>query len=136
MLQHSRKPPPPPCCCHRCRRCTYTAWRRTLPSGKSEYKSITISGALCAAAVVGCSWRSGSMGCRMQCSLPPQPAKLCSAARTALQPLQAYLHIAKMQFAEDSTAEEFMDFYLDDETRCKWDSMLSGEPAGWGGSAG
>ena len=29
--------------------------------------------------------------------------------------------------AEDSTAEEYMDFYLDDETRCKWDSMLSGE---------
>ena len=24
--------------------CTYTAWRRTLPSGKAEYKSITISG--------------------------------------------------------------------------------------------
>ena len=30
-------------------RCTYTAWRRTLPSGKSEYKSITIAGAFCAA---------------------------------------------------------------------------------------
>lgn len=24
--------------------CTYTAWRRTLPGGKSEYKSVTISG--------------------------------------------------------------------------------------------
>lgn len=24
--------------------CTYTAWRRTLPSGKSEYKSVTVSG--------------------------------------------------------------------------------------------
>lgn len=23
---------------------TYTAWRRTLPSGKSEYKSVTVSG--------------------------------------------------------------------------------------------
>lgn len=49
--------------------CTYTAWRRTLPNGKSEYKSITIS--------------------------------------------------------EDATAEEFMDFYLDDETRMKWDGMIS-----------
>ncbi|KAI3429771.1 hypothetical protein D9Q98_010084 [Chlorella vulgaris] len=49
--------------------CTYTAWRRTLPSGKSEYKSVTIS--------------------------------------------------------EDATPEEFMDFYLDDETRMKWDSMIS-----------
>ncbi len=25
--------------------CTYTAWRRTLPNGKSEYKSVTLSGA-------------------------------------------------------------------------------------------
>ncbi|KAL4422444.1 hypothetical protein ABPG75_008641 [Micractinium tetrahymenae] len=49
--------------------CTYTAWRRTLPSGKSEYKSVTVS--------------------------------------------------------EDATAEEFMDFYLDDETRMKWDSMIT-----------
>jgi hypothetical protein len=28
--------------------CTYTAWRRTLPSGKSEYKSVTISGGFAA----------------------------------------------------------------------------------------
>ncbi|KAK9909683.1 hypothetical protein WJX75_006002 [Coccomyxa subellipsoidea] len=27
--------------------------------------------------------------------------------------------------AEDSTAEEFMDFYLDDHTRTKWDTMIS-----------
>ena len=39
------KPLPLPLGC----RCTYTAWRRTLPSGKSEYKSITIAGAFCAA---------------------------------------------------------------------------------------
>ncbi len=80
-----------------CRRCTYTAWRRTLPSGKSEYKSITISGALCAAAVSTaaplCSWRSGSMGCCSQC-LPPQRAKLCSPVCTTLQPLQACLNLA------------------------------------------
>jgi hypothetical protein len=25
--------------------CTYTAWRRTLPNGKSEYKSVTLAGA-------------------------------------------------------------------------------------------
>jgi hypothetical protein len=49
--------------------CAYTAWRRTLPSGKSEYKSVTVS--------------------------------------------------------EDATAEEFMDFYLDDEARMKWDSMIT-----------
>lgn len=36
-------------------------------------------------------------------------------------------HVRPVALAEDSTAEEFMDFYLDDETRCKWDSMLSGE---------
>lgn len=49
--------------------CTYTAWRRTIAGGKSEYKSVTIS--------------------------------------------------------EDATAEEFMDFYLDDQTRMTWDSMIS-----------
>ncbi len=49
--------------------CTYTAWRRTLASGKTEYKSVTLS--------------------------------------------------------EDATAQEFMDFYLDDDVRPKWDGMIS-----------
>lgn len=49
--------------------CSYTAWRRTLPSGKTEYKSVTLS--------------------------------------------------------EDATAQEFMDFYLDDDVRPKWDGMIS-----------
>lgn len=53
----ARAPAPPQdisplCCTHSCtRRCTYTAWRRTLPSGKSEYKSVTIAGALLAQAI-------------------------------------------------------------------------------------
>ena len=29
--------------------------------------------------------------------------------------------------AEDATAEEYMDFYLDDDARMGWDSMISGE---------
>jgi hypothetical protein len=49
--------------------CSYTAWRRSLPSGKTEYKSVTLS--------------------------------------------------------EDATAQEFMDFYLDDDVRPKWDGMIS-----------
>lgn len=48
--------------------CSYVAWRRTLPSGKTEYKSTTV--------------------------------------------------------CEDATAEEFMDFYLDDDVRPKWDGMI------------
>jgi hypothetical protein len=48
--------------------CSYVAWRRTLPSGKTEYKSTTV--------------------------------------------------------CENATAEEFMDFYLDDDVRPKWDSMI------------
>lgn len=47
----------------------YTAWRRMLPTGRTEYKSITIS--------------------------------------------------------ENASAEEFMDFYLDDDTRPKWDNMIT-----------
>ena len=49
--------------------CKYTAYRRTLPTGKTEYKSITLS--------------------------------------------------------EDATAQEFMDFYLDDDVRPKWDGMIT-----------
>lgn len=49
--------------------CTYTAYRRSLPSGKTEYKSVTLS--------------------------------------------------------EDATAQEFMDFYLDDNIRPKWDGMIT-----------
>lgn len=49
--------------------CAYTAYRRTLPSGKTEYKSVTLS--------------------------------------------------------EDATAQEFMDFYLDDNVRPKWDGMIT-----------
>lgn len=49
--------------------CTYTAFRRSLPNGKTEYKSTTIY--------------------------------------------------------ENSTAQEFMDFYLDDDMRPKWDGMIS-----------
>lgn len=48
---------------------TYTAWRRRLPDGKTEYKSTTV--------------------------------------------------------ADDATAEEFMDFYLDDPSRHTWDTMIS-----------
>eukprot|EP00887_Chlorella_sp_A99_P003282 scaffold9.g3282.t1 len=48
---------------------TYAAWRRSVPGGKTEYKSVTV--------------------------------------------------------AEDATAEEFMDFYLDDDSRPKWDGMIS-----------
>ncbi|KAL0041449.1 hypothetical protein WJX79_003695 [Trebouxia sp. C0005] len=48
---------------------TYTAWRRRLPDGKTEYKSTTV--------------------------------------------------------ADDATAEEFMDFYLDDSSRHTWDTMIS-----------
>lgn len=47
----------------------YTAWRRRLPSGKTEYKSVTV--------------------------------------------------------AENATAEEFMDFYLDDPSRHTWDTMIT-----------
>lgn len=47
---------------------TYTAYRRTLPSGKTEYKSTTV--------------------------------------------------------CEDAAAPEFLDFYLDDDTRPAWDSMV------------
>lgn len=50
---------------------SYSAWRRSIQGGKTEYKSITIT--------------------------------------------------------PNATAEEFMDFYLDDPTRPKWDSMISGE---------
>lgn len=39
--------------------CTYTAWRRTLPSGKSEYKSITVSGE-------NAAWRCGGGRCRQR----------------------------------------------------------------------
>ena len=49
--------------------CSYVAWRRRRPNGKTEYKSVTI--------------------------------------------------------AEDATAQEFMDFYLDDEVRPKWDGLIS-----------
>jgi len=49
--------------------CTYKAYRRSLPNGKTEYKSTTVY--------------------------------------------------------EDATAQEFMDFYLDDNTRPKWDAMIS-----------
>jgi hypothetical protein len=48
---------------------SYVAYRRQLPSGKTEYKSVTM--------------------------------------------------------ARDSSAAEFMDFYLDDDTRPKWDSMIT-----------
>lgn len=48
---------------------TYSAWRRRLANGKTEYKSVTV--------------------------------------------------------ADDATAEEFMDFYLDDSTRHTWDTMIS-----------
>lgn len=48
--------------------CTYQAWRRMLPSGKSEYKSVTVS--------------------------------------------------------SNATAQEFMDFYLDDDVRPNWDGMI------------
>ena len=49
--------------------CSYTAYRRSLPNGRTEYKSITLS--------------------------------------------------------ENATAQEFMDFYLDDDVRPKWDGMIS-----------
>lgn len=49
--------------------CTYTAWRRPLPSGRTEYKSVTV--------------------------------------------------------CEDATAQEFMDFYLDDDVRPRWDGMIT-----------
>lgn len=49
--------------------CTYKAFRRSLPNGKTEYKSTTVY--------------------------------------------------------EDATAQEFMDFYLDDNMRPKWDAMIS-----------
>jgi hypothetical protein len=48
---------------------TYTAWRRKLPDGKTDYKSVTV--------------------------------------------------------ASNATAEEFMDFYFDDNVRMKWDPMIS-----------
>ena len=38
--------------------------------------------------------------------------------------------------AEDATAEEYMDFYLDDETRMKWDAMITGGWVGAGGGGG
>jgi hypothetical protein len=57
---------------------TYSAWRRGIPGGRNEYKSITIT--------------------------------------------------------PNATAEEFMDFYLDDPSRPKWDNMISGA-LGWGGPA-
>jgi hypothetical protein len=49
--------------------CSYVAFRRTLASGKTEYKSVTVS--------------------------------------------------------EDATAQEFMDFYLDDDERPAWDGMIT-----------
>jgi len=49
--------------------CSYVAWRRRRPNGRTEYKSITI--------------------------------------------------------AENATCNEFMDFYLDDDTRPKWDGLVS-----------
>lgn len=49
--------------------CTYVAWRRRRPNGKTEYKSVTV--------------------------------------------------------AENATCNEFMDFYLDDDTRPKWDGLIS-----------
>lgn len=57
---------------------SYSAWRRPTPTGRTEYKSITIT--------------------------------------------------------PNATAEEFMDFYLDDPTRPKWDDMIKG--AGGGGPVG
>lgn len=49
--------------------CSYVAWRRRRPSGRTEYKSVTV--------------------------------------------------------ARDATAQEFMDFYLDDDVRPKWDGLIS-----------
>lgn len=49
--------------------CSYIAWRRRRPSGRTEYKSVTV--------------------------------------------------------ARDATAQEFMDFYLDDDVRPKWDGLIS-----------
>ena len=77
--QHPAKPltawppallPRAPCAC----RCTYTAWRRTLASGKSEYKSVTISGA--PGASLAPAWRYGaqSAACAVQRSGAAQPS--------------------------------------------------------------
>lgn len=53
--------------------CTYTAWRRTLPSGKAEYKSVTISGAAGrAGARMGgreCGWVGGWVRPAGMCTL-------------------------------------------------------------------
>lgn len=49
--------------------CSYTAWRRRRPNGRTEYKSVTL--------------------------------------------------------AENATCHEFMDFYLDDDARPKWDGLVS-----------
>lgn len=49
--------------------CSYVAWRRRRPNGRTEYKSVTV--------------------------------------------------------AENATCNEFMDFYLDDDTRPKWDGLIS-----------
>eukprot|EP00891_Asterochloris_glomerata_P006672 jgi/Astpho2/6672/Aster-05029 len=56
-------------CCMELGHLTYTAYRRRLPHGRTEYKSVTI--------------------------------------------------------ADDSTAQEFMDFYLNDPTRQQWDTMIT-----------
>ena len=51
----------------------------------------------------------------------PQRRRCCSQSFTAVLLLQnGKTEYKSVTVAEDSTAEEFMDFYLDDDTRATW----------------
>ena len=125
--------------------CTYTAWRRTLATGRSEYKSVTLSGAY-----AGRCWSGGedsgglealppalrvrgTPSCCAHMLLPPSPTP---PLQLLLCPPLLLYPLLPRAAAEDATAEEYMDFYMDDAQRAAWDTMITGGSAGGCGEVG